>query len=157
MDKKAGDQTHSHEKRSLRDLLVELKSRHLKITKPRKAILAMLAHEHGPFTAEEVHRRIPRNICDLVTVYRTLTSLEKAGLIRRCEFGDGTARYELSVKQDQHHHHLICSECRRVETVEACYLDECHRRDIERVAKRKGFSNVYHTLEFFGTCADCAG
>lgn len=130
-------------------LLDQLRSSHLKVTAPRKAILQALVDDHGPFTAEEIHQGIPKKVCDLVTVYRCLTSLEKAGLIRRCEFGDGAARYELA-NTDDHHHHVICKECKKVEVLDDCELDS-----IDRFAQKMGFSDVSHSLEFFGICPRC--
>jgi Fe2+ or Zn2+ uptake regulation protein len=134
----------------LTHLLEALKSHQLKITGPRKTILQALVDDHGPFTAEEVHKKIGRRICDLATVYRSLTSMEEAGILRRCEFGDGTARYELAEGEGAHHHHLICRKCKRVEVV-----DDCELEAIDKFARKRGFTDVSHILEFFGTCPAC--
>jgi Fur family ferric uptake transcriptional regulator len=122
----------------------------LRVTEPRKAILHYLIEFHGPFTADEIHTGLTKPICDLVTIYRCLASLEKAGLIRRCDFGDGTARYELAAQNSHHHHHVICKECKKVKV-----LDDCQLADLNRVARKLGYSNVTHSLEFFGICPDC--
>ncbi|MGZ6404293.1 MAG: Fur family transcriptional regulator, partial [Bdellovibrionota bacterium] len=107
----ATDKKHNHHHpKSLEQVLGDLKKSQLKLTIPRKAILKVLVEEHGPFTAEEVHKRISRRVCDLATVYRTLASLDEAGLLRRCEFGDGSARYELAEAENTHHHHLVCKK-----------------------------------------------
>jgi Fur family transcriptional regulator, ferric uptake regulator len=137
---------HSH---SLEEALNELKKSGLKVTQPRKAILEALARNHGPFTADEVHKLLNKIACDQATVYRTLTSLEQVGILRRCEFGDGTARFELS-EPGGHHHHIVCNTCKRVEIIEDKEIEE-----IDRFAKRRGFSNISHILEFFGTCPQC--
>lgn len=132
-------------------VLSDLKKSKLKITAPRKAILQTLLENHGPFSAEEIHQKITKKICDLATVYRCLASLEKARLIRRCGFGDGATRYELSDRDKQHHHHhVICTECKRVEV-----LDDCQLGEIDRFARKRGFSGVTHNLEFFGVCPTC--
>ena len=140
----------SSHSRDLDDVLGDLKKSRLKLTEPRKAIIQALVNNHGPFTAEEIQKIITKKICDLATIYRCLTSLEEVGILRRCEFGDGAARYELAETGDSHHHHLICNDCKRIEIVDDCELDE-----IDRFAKRKGFSDISHTLEFFGTCPHC--
>jgi len=134
----------------LASLCGQLKEYGLKVTDPRKAILLVLIENHGPFTAEEIHRRVKRGLCDLATVYRCLTSMEEAKILRRCEFGDGTARYELAEKDDHHHHHVICISCKKVEPLEDCDLG-----DINKYAQNRGFSDVSHALEFFGKCAAC--
>jgi Fur family ferric uptake transcriptional regulator len=130
-------------------ILDQLKESGLKLTEPRKIILLALSENHGPFTAEEVHKLISKKVCDQATVYRSLTSLEEVGILRRCEFGDGLARFELS-EDGQHHHHIICNECKRVEII-----DEDEIEEIDRFARKRGFSNISHILEFFGTCPQC--
>ena len=85
-----------------------------------------------------------------MTTYRTLTSLEEAGLARRCDFGDSCYRYEYNAGE-HHHHHIVCRRCRKVETVDLCVADV-----LERVAKQRGYSDISHTLEVFGVCSECA-
>lgn len=132
-----------------REIAETLRSHKLKATKPRLAILMTLMKEHGPFTAKEIQKRVRSVGCDLVTIYRSVTQLEEAGIIRRCEFGDGNARYEYS-RADHHHHHIICKNCRKVEVIEDCHLDE-----IDKYGKKLGYTNVSHSLEFFGLCPHC--
>lgn len=130
--------------------LAEMKKSRLKITAPRKALLHALIESHGPYTAENLHQRVTPKVCDLVTIYRTLASLEKAGLIQRCDFGDGTARYELAGK-NHHHHHVVCRQCRQIEV-----LDDCALENLNRVPQKLGYTDISHSLEFFGLCPACA-
>jgi Fur family ferric uptake transcriptional regulator len=132
-------------------LLTELKRNKLKLTPPRKLVLETLLANHGPFSVEELQTNFIKNTCDLATVYRTVTSLEEINLVRRCEFGDGIARYELVDPNHHHHHHLICKQCKSVEVIEACELE----KSINQLAKKRGFSNISHILEFFGVCPNC--
>lgn len=154
MEKRAHPHTHPrHHFDDCNDLtpwLVEMKKSHLKVTEPRKAILHALIESHGPYTVEEIHKLITRRICDLATVYRCLGSLEKAGLIKRCDFGDGTARYELATKSEHHHHHVVCKVCKRIDV-----LDDCELQDLNRVPRKMGYTDVSHSLEFFGVCPQC--
>jgi len=120
-----------------------------RVTGPRRAILELLATEHGPFTAEDVHGRMKVGECDLVTVYRSLTAMEALNLLRRCDFGDGSYRYEFNTG-DHHHHHIICRACHGVKTLEMCVAD-----GLERMARQMGYGNVTHTLEIFGVCPKC--
>ncbi|MBY0369687.1 transcriptional repressor, partial [bacterium] len=100
----------------------KLREAGLKITRSRTALLEALAEGHGPFTPEELFSKLDPNLCDLVTVYRTLTTFEEKGLVRRCEFGDGRARYELE-HGDHHHHHLVCRRCAAVKPLDHCSLE----------------------------------
>lgn len=113
-------------------------------------MLSVLIKEHGPFSAEELHKKIGVAGCDVVTVYRSLQAMEEIGVLRRCDFGDGTYRYEFN-HGEHHHHHIICRVCRSVETLDMCVAD-----GLERLARQKGYQNVTHTLEIFGVCAKCA-
>ena len=49
-----------------------LKDKKLSVTIPRRLILGVLLKEHGPFSAEQIFEKLPKNSCDLVTVYRCL-------------------------------------------------------------------------------------
>lgn len=129
--------------------LERLRKARLKITSPRQHILHLLTHEHGPFTMEELHQRLAVNACDLVTVYRCLATLEEVGLVRRCDFGDGSCRYEFD-DGEHHHHHLICRHCKKVETLDICLVE-----GLERDVQTRGYTQVSHTLEFFGICPTC--
>ncbi len=121
-----------------------------RVTEPRRAMLSILGKEHGPFSAEELHRKIGGAGCDVVTVYRSLQAMEEIGVVRRCDFGDGTYRYEFN-DGEHHHHHIICRVCRSVETLDVCVAD-----GLERMARQKGYQKVTHTLEIFGVCPKCA-
>lgn len=120
-----------------------------RVTEPRKAMLRVLTREHGPFTAEEMHQKLGEGICDLVTVYRSLTAMEEIDLVRRCDFGDGAYRYEINTGE-HHHHHIICRACHGVQTLELCVAD-----GLERYVRQLGYSKVTHTLEIFGICPQC--
>jgi len=140
---------HCHKHTNIDLVLEQVKKAKLRLTEPRRAILSALVDNHGPFSAEEIHRLFCKKVCDLVTIYRCLSSLTAAGIIRRCEFGDGTARYEISGKEG-HHHHVICRKCKKIEI-----LDDCELENIDRVATRRGFVDITHSLEFFGICPSC--
>jgi len=123
-----------------------------KITGPRQAILEILRQHPHPMTNRQILAALPRNRCDLATIYRAMHLLEEMGMVKRFDFGDGASRFELVREGDDgHHHHLICTRC--AEVVE---IDECFLREIEsRIAARNGFKAVTHKLEFFGICPDC--
>ena len=131
--------------------LERLKASRLKVTPARRKIVEVLSVEHGPFSVEELHQRYLKKTCDLATVYRTITSLEQKSILKRCEFGDGVARYELLDESDHHHHHLVCRQCKRVELIELPKVEE----SIHTFAKKTGFKKVSHILELFGVCPKC--
>ena len=149
--------SHSHEhspREPLRVLTERLRENDLKITGPRRAILEILREHPHPLTNKEILGALPADrACDLVTVYRSMHKLEELGIVKRYDFGDATARYELVGQNDDgHHHHLICTECSDVVEIEECFTSELE----QRIAAQNGFSNITHKLEFFGTCPTCA-
>ena len=149
--KTAGDMPHVHPsaEAQFESALQTLRENHHRVTEPRKAMLRILTQEHGPFTAEEVHRRLAKGSCDLVTVYRSLTAMEEINVVRRCDFGDGSYRYEINMGE-HHHHHIICRVCHSVKTLDLCVAD-----GLERIARQMGYAKVTHMLEIFGVCPEC--
>lgn len=139
-------------KRDLADFTERLRAKAHKITAPRQAILRALHARDHPLTIKEIVDALPGAACDLATVYRSIHLLEQMSLVKRFDFGDGVARYELLDEGDDgHHHHLICTGCSAV--VE---LDDCFPPDLEhRIAERNGYRAVTHRLEFFGLCPAC--
>jgi Fur family ferric uptake transcriptional regulator len=78
--------------------------------------------------------------------------LESMGLVKRFDFGDGAARFELlSDEAHAHHHHLVCTRCTAVVEIEECFTSEIE----QRIAAQNGFKAVTHRLEFFGICPRC--
>lgn len=123
-----------------------------KITTPRQAILQTLREHPHPLTSKEILSDMPGGRCDLATIYRTLHLLEKMEIVKRFDFGDGAARFELVGEGDHdHHHHLVCTRCTAVVEIEECSLEKIE----SRLAAANGFTNVTHKLEFFGVCSRC--
>lgn len=83
------------------------------------------------------------------TVYRQLDFLLFRDIIQELDFGEGKKRYELT---RDHHHHLLCTECGKIECV---HIDEDFRAQEEEILKSKGFEVTDHTLEFRGVCKHC--
>ena len=140
---------HSHSRPDLAELTAHLRQRDRRITGPRQLVLDLLRQEEHPLSARQIHEQLD---CDLATIYRSLRLLEEMTMVKRFDFGDGTARFELLGRDDDgHHHHLICRECKTV--VE---LRDCFSKSLEqRIAQQHGFQNISHQLEFFGLCPAC--
>jgi len=141
-----------HEKQELSSLTSRLRRKARKVTGPRAAILEILRQHPHPLTNKEIFAELPKGGCDLATIYRAMQMLEKLGMVKRFDFGDGAARFELVEEGDDgHHHHLVCTRCASVVEIEECFPEEIERR----IASQNGFSAVTHRLEFFGVCPDC--
>ena len=134
------------------ELTQKLRDKDRKITGPRQAILNVLRRHANPLTNREIHAALGKSDCDLATIYRNMHTLESMGLVKRFDFGDGAARFELvEGESDHHHHHLICRQCQTIVEIEGCFPSEMEAA----LAKRHGFSKISHRLEFFGICPRC--
>lgn len=134
------------------DLAERLRRRARRLTGPRQAIFDLLRGQGHPLTIKEIFGAFPAQTCDLVTVYRCMHLLEEMRVVKRIDFGDGVARYELlGDEEDDHHHHLVCTHCAAVVKVEDCFPAALQ----EEIAARNGFTGVSHRLEFFGVCPQC--
>lgn len=131
------------------DKLASLQQSGHKLTNSRREILELLPST--PATVAEIQEilRQKQVKIDIVTIYRNLDMFIRIGLVRKTQFGDKSARFELITNQD-HHHHLICDNCGSVEDIP---LDE--KTLVNQVGKKSRFKVERHNLEFFGACALC--
>ena len=136
----------------LSDLAERLRRTSRKLTGPRQALLELLRRHAHPMSIKEIFAALAKGACDLATVYRSMHLLEEVGMVKRFDFGDGVARFELLTEGDDgHHHHLVCIRCSEVVEIEQCVM-----RDMEeQIAAVNGFKAVTHKLEFFGICPAC--
>ena len=132
-----------------------------RLTIPREVILDVLSNTSKHLSAEDIYLEVHKNypVVGLTTVYRTLELLTNMGLISKFDFGDGKARYELSIgpKGTRHHHHLVCSECGRVIDYIDFIDDEKELLgQIEKGLSRKfKFKITNHLIQFYGLCEKC--
>lgn len=134
------------------ELAERLRKQSRKLTGPRQAILDVLRRQRHPLTNKEIHEALPDGNCDLATIYRSMHMLEEMKMVKRFDFGDGVARFELLVEGDDgHHHHLICVQCAEVVEIEQCFARELE----EKIAAGNGYKAITHKLEFFGICPGC--
>src|SRR5215471_11016371 len=120
---------HRHHHADLPHLADRLRQRSRKVTGPRQAILKILREQAHPMSNKEIFGTLPKGDCDLATIYRSMHLLEGMGMVKRFDFGDGVARYELLEEGDDgHHHHLICTRCAEVVEIEECFMRELEER-----------------------------
>lgn len=122
----------------------------LRATRQRTTVLDALRDRDEAVTAQDLHAelRAAGEPVGLTTVYRTLSSLADAGLLDQF-LRDGEQAFRLC--SDDHHHHLICEACNRVEEIAA---DEVERW-VDSVARRHRFRVTGHRADIFGVCAEC--
>jgi Fur family ferric uptake transcriptional regulator len=121
-------------------------------TRQRAAITALLDNLDEFRSAQEIHDELRRRgeTIGLTTVYRTLQQMSAAGAVDTLRTDTGESVYRRC--SEHHHHHLVCRNCGFTVEVEGGHVEAW----AAEVAKMHGFSEASHTIEIFGTCADCA-
>ncbi len=129
-------------------------------TAPREEIFNILISSQEHLSAKDIYAVLgpEKSEIGLTTVYRTLELLNKAGLARKMNAGDGQIRWEyIRGDHSDHHHHLICSGCGKIlnyRDFEKEELDLVHKTE-EILTKKYGFLIREHNIEFIGLCPDC--
>ena len=133
-----------------------LQTKGLRLTRERSIIVEEVFAHHEHFDADQLvdrladrqdGKRVSRS-----TIYRTLSLLEEAGLLRKVARQDDRDVYEHAYGYP-HHDHFICGRCGAL--IE--FHDDRLRAIIEEAARARGFRMNAHRLEVDGLCADCAG
>jgi len=122
-------------------------------TRQRAAVAAMLEETEDFVSAQQLHDRLRHrgDSVGLTTVYRTLQSLAETGMVDVVRTDEGEAVYR-RCSSGTHHHHLVCRGCGTAVEVEGPAVEAW----AGKIAAEHGFIEVEHTLEIFGTCANCA-
>jgi len=124
-------------------------------TRQSAAVQNALVEAGGFRSAQDVYAslRAQGESVGLSTVYRHLQAFAEDGVVDVIHTPEGESTYRYCGDGGQaHHHHLVCRECGHAEEIEG--------RAVERwaatMAEKYGFTNVDHTVEVFGVCADCS-
>jgi Fur family ferric uptake transcriptional regulator len=90
-----------------------LKAAKLYCTEVRIAILKVLMETDKPLSQEQIARRLGKKSFDKVTIYRTLESLLKVGLVHKVFIDKRARHFELAdnCTESQCHPHFTCTHC----------------------------------------------
>ncbi|MEO5346156.1 MAG: ferric iron uptake transcriptional regulator [Magnetococcus sp. YQC-9] len=135
------------------DMNQDLKNVGLKATAPRMKVLRLFVSDAGQhMSAEDVYRKLMSDgeEIGLATIYRVLTQFEHAGLLMRSHFESGKAIYEFN--QGEHHDHLVCMQCGRVEE----FVDPVIEKRQKEIAEKRGFAVQDHSLSLYVNCLNPA-
>jgi Fur family transcriptional regulator, ferric uptake regulator len=123
-------------------------------TRQGQAVLNVVLGSDNFRSAQDIHAelRAAGDTVGLTTVYRHLALLTEEGRLDALQTAEGELVYR-RCHSDQHHHHVVCRQCGRGTEVELPDIE----RWAESTAAELGYSDVSHTVEIFGVCADCRG
>jgi Fur family ferric uptake transcriptional regulator len=118
----------------------------------RLLVISLLARQECCLSANEIFESLRANDrkIGLASVYRALEELASLQLVQRLEFADA-ARYEPLLPSGEHHHHLMCDDCGKVEP----FADGRLERALDRVGDDLGYEVDAHDVLLRGACADC--
>lgn len=136
---------------SPQEILQKLKENGHRQTVARTALIEVLARDHRPLDAGEILQiLVKRGVAiNKTTLYRELAFLQQQGMVTDVRLNERQTRYELA---GEHHHHVVCTSCDRIEEVELDHHLEAQEKKIEALTQ---FKIEKHSLEFFGLCAAC--
>ena len=128
----------------------QLRTHGLRVTRPRLAVLDVLA-TGGHLEVEEIARQVRLRLDSVSTqaVYDVLGALSRAGLARRLEPAGSPARYE--ARTGDNHHHVVCRGCGRVADVD-CVVGRAPCLDPHHTS---GFEVDEAEVTFWGLCPGC--
>lgn len=137
----------------LRESMERARGAGLRRTKALEDVLSILIAACQPLTLADIaESKDLGSGADKATVYRLLMKLEERTLIRRLGLHDRSAYYTM-ILPGEHSDYLICNDCGRIEKLDI----SCPVQALEKqIAKKSGFKKLYHELEFFGQCPECA-
>ncbi len=122
----------------------------MKLTHQRLEIFKELLAAKDHPSAERVHKRLQKRMPTIAidTVYRTLTTFDELGLIRKLHISNDRTLFDSNIDQ---HHHFVCSRCKKVEDV---YWPDFDRTVLPDSIGSIGSIQSRH-LELHGVCSEC--
>jgi len=128
-----------------------LRSRGLRVTRPRLAVLDVLDATPGHLDVEQITAQV-RSRLDSVSVqavYDVLGALSRAGLARRIEPAGSPARFER--RAGDNHHHIVCRGCGEIGDVD-CAVGSAPCLD---PSQAHGYEVDEAEVTFWGLCPAC--
>lgn len=120
------------------------------LTKYQKKIIKLLENLDTQISAQSLYIKLRSSNphVGLATVYRSLETLKKSGLVQSRTKLNGESLYSL-VGRDRHY--VTCVDCGN-----SIPLNFCPIKELEgQIYQSLSFKVFYHTLEFYGLCPLC--
>ncbi len=129
-----------------------LKENNLKVTPKRISIYNFLANTKSHPTAEEIYNELKEDYpnMSLATVYKTLDTFSKNGIIIEINTNLGFSRYDADTSL---HAHLFCNECKTLVDGE---MNMSSKELLKKINNSKGFKLENVKLLVHGTCEKCS-
>lgn len=129
-----------------------LKRKGMRYTPEREIIIREIfaTHEHFDVDSLYISMRKKDARVSKASIYRLIPLLIEAGLIEEVFFDSGQMYYE-HIYGHEHHCHLRCIKCRKIQE-----FSDSRLKDIENdLSERFNYKILRHKLEVMGLCSDC--
>ncbi|MBT8224928.1 MAG: transcriptional repressor [Dactylosporangium sp.] len=129
----------------------KLRAKGLRVTRPRLAVLQVLAEHRGHLDVDEIATLVRGKLNSVSTqaVYDVLSALSRVGLARRIEPAGSPARFE--IRAGDNHHHVVCRACGTIADVD-CAVG---RAPCLEPRPTHGFVIDEAEVTFWGLCPGC--
>jgi Fur family transcriptional regulator, ferric uptake regulator len=133
--------------------LAELRSAGYRRGTARVRVMDFLDLQQCCVGAQEIHRELQARgePIGLASVYRVLDVLAEKRLVQRLDLGDGVTRFEPVRDTEDHHHHIVCDDCGKIEV----FADERLESVIRDVEESSGYAVAAHDIVLRGACSAC--
>lgn len=129
-----------------------LRTAGLRRTNARESLLSLLLKAKRPLSQQEIAERPETDHFDRVTLYRTLSTLQKAGLMHRVQGVDGVWRFRAHTTDHRlcpgNHSHFLCLECSKM----TCLSEQ----PLPWISVPEGSQVKGKQLVVYGLCSTCA-
>lgn len=133
--------------------ITALRAAGYRITESRRAVLELLAEHPEYLSADEVAALLPNSEAHRATVYRTLETLVKTGVVTHRHSPGDVSSFHLSSPDVAHGHlHAHCATCGRVLPLPVDVFDDA----TARIRTQWGFAVDIRRCTLVGYCKDCA-
>ena len=122
-----------------------------RLTQQRVIVAEALASARRALSAQELYDRIKSAHPGIgrATVYRALEAQVQDGMASRFEREGHVSAYIAC--DAEHHHHLVCTRCQRVEDL----AEDVIAPMLVAVGRRHNFQVDHAALDLYGLCASC--
>ena len=132
-----------------KDIKRTLREAKLTVTEPRITVVKRLTDVGKPLEMPELI-----SLCsdiDRATVYRTVATLEKHGIVKKVQIG-WKYKIELGDDMHDHHHHMSCIACGKIIDF---HESDLMIEEFRKLEAMHGFRASTHNLELTGLCQSC--
>ena len=136
---------------AIHDAQTVLREKGFRVTNARVQLLLLLRSIGKPLSIQEILQQW-KNAPNQATVYRILSDLSDAGILKRVATHAHTSAFEYTPDKP-HHHHAVCTICGAIEDIEHCFVDSVQNNVVKDLHLFTSLDS--HSLEFFGRCTAC--